>query len=181
MTVYSLLIDRYPGAAELAAADENTLRGILKALGLSAKRADQLRRLGGALSSIGPGILGDPEAAERELPGIGAYGSRAIACFAFGRRIGIVDANVVRIFDRVFALPKADPRSRLYQRYADSVARRSPDAKASNYALLDIGATICVRTPRCAVCPLNQQCRYARNKSLHPCNRVRRAKSGSIK
>jgi A/G-specific adenine glycosylase len=162
MMVYPVLAERYPDAAALAAADERALKRILRPLGLSAKRAAQLRSLGDALSRTGPAILGDPEEAERHLPGIGAYAARAIACFAFGRSVGIVDANVVRIFNRVFALPKADPRSRIYQIYADRVARRSPDAKASNYALLDVGATVCVRAPRCGACPLNKECRFAR-------------------
>lgn len=163
MAVYPLLLERYPDASVLAAADEATLRKLLQPLGLSAKRASQLRKLGEALIRAGPQVLCDPDQARRDLPGIGAYAARAIACFAFGRAVGIVDANVVRIFDRVFKLPKADVRSRLYQVYADYLARHSPNARASNYALLDIGATICVRIPRCDACPLKQECRYSRS------------------
>ncbi|MDP9024377.1 MAG: hypothetical protein M3N13_03240 [Candidatus Eremiobacteraeota bacterium] len=162
MAVYSILIETYPNAAALARADEEALRQLLRPLGLYAKRATQLRGLGEALSSNDLSLLEDPEVAERTLPGIGAYGARAIACFAFGRSVGIVDANVIRIFDRVFAHPKVDPRSRRYQTYADRVARYSPDAKASNYGLLDIGSAICVRTPKCSKCPLNNDCRYAK-------------------
>lgn len=90
------------------------------------------------------------------LPGIGAYTARAVACFAYGKRVPVVDTNVRRVVARVVggsadAAPSA--------RDLDTVAALLPDdAEAPRFsvALMELGATVCTaRAPRCGVCPLS--------------------------
>ena len=92
------------------------------------------------------------------VPGIGAYGARAIACFGGGQPLGIVDANVARILRRLFRIRNDDVRAPIYQRYADELGAVAPDSRAANFGLLDIGAAICVKAPKCAICPLGGVC-----------------------
>jgi A/G-specific adenine glycosylase len=158
LPIYQTLVCRYGSPHELAAAVEADLARILRPIGLSLKRAHQLRGMANALVSHGLGIFDDWRRVIAEVPGIGAYGARAIACFGLGARIGIVDANVARILRRVYCIPSTDPRSPVYQRIADTISAVAVNPRATNYGLLDIAAEICLPTPRCAECPFNSLC-----------------------
>src|SRR5215471_18248512 len=72
-----------------------------------------------------------------ELPGAGPYTAAAIGNFAFGRPVLPVDVNVGRVLER-------------------TGYEFGPEAAQ---ALFDLGAAICLaRRPRCAVCPLAEEC-----------------------
>jgi A/G-specific adenine glycosylase len=167
LQVYESLISLYPGARHLAASDEIDLELLLRPLGLSVKRAAQLRGMAEAVLTHGEDILAKHGDCLALVPGLGAYGARAIACFGGDERIGIVDANVARIFRRVYAVPSRDTRAVVYQHIADDVAAVAEDASESNFGLLDMGAAICVRTPKCSQCPFAAFCqRYEVTRSV---------------
>jgi A/G-specific adenine glycosylase len=89
------------------------------------------------------------------LPGVGAYTARAIACFAYGQRVPVVDTNVRRVVARAVH-GKADAAAS--SRDLDDVAALLPaqDAPRFSVALMELGATVCTaRSPRCGVCPLS--------------------------
>jgi A/G-specific adenine glycosylase len=90
------------------------------------------------------------------LPGVGDYTARAIACFAYGQRVPVVDTNVRRVVARAVH-GKADAASS--PRDLDDVAALLPDdgqAPRFSVALMELGATVCTaRSPRCVLCPLN--------------------------
>jgi A/G-specific adenine glycosylase len=88
------------------------------------------------------------------LPGIGGYTARAVACFAYGRRVPVVDTNVRRVVARaVRGEAEAAPNTP----GLDDVAALLPkDGTAPRFsvALMELGALICTaRAPRCGVCP----------------------------
>ena len=95
-----------------------------------------------------------------DLPGIGAYTARAVACFAYGSRVPVVDTNVRRVVSRVIHGCAENPA-----RAADlaEVAALLPEgAVAARFsaALMELGAIVCTaRNPRCGVCPLSV-CRW---------------------
>ena len=98
-----------------------------------------------------------------EAPGVGQYIGRAVAVMGRGERAAMVDSNWVRVLHRVFegswmADYRYDPRLRaLLQAIVDG----GRDARAVNWAMLDLGATICLpRRPRCDACPLAATCAY---------------------
>jgi A/G-specific adenine glycosylase len=159
--VYSLLLARYPSPIELAASDPSDLEKLIGRLGLSRKRAKSLRGLASALVDGGLDVLSDPESSI-SLPGIWRYGSRAIACFAYGKAVGIVDANVRRVLTRAFALRLT--RGARIHLLADAIAGSAKDAADANYGLLDIGALFCKRVPICIKCPISGACKYAEGK-----------------
>ncbi|MEM6106407.1 A/G-specific adenine glycosylase [Mycobacterium sp. 050272] len=92
-----------------------------------------------------------------ELPGIGTYTARAVACFAYRKRVPVVDTNVRRVVARaVHGLADAGPASTTRD-LADVLALLPEDATAPQFsvALMELGATVCIaRTPRCGLCPL---------------------------
>lgn len=89
------------------------------------------------------------------LPGIGAYTARAVACFAYGQRVPVVDTNVRRVIARAVHGRADSPAS---SRDLDDVAAvlpESPDAPRFSVAVMELGATVCSpRGPRCGLCPL---------------------------
>ncbi|UXA15158.1 A/G-specific adenine glycosylase [Mycobacterium sp. SMC-8] len=90
------------------------------------------------------------------LPGIGTYTARAVACFAYGQRVPVVDTNVRRVVARtVHGL--ADAGSPSTRDLADVEALLPGHDRAARFsvALMEFGATVCTaRAPRCGVCPL---------------------------
>ena len=96
----------------------------------------------------------------RSLPGVGEYTANALACFAQGRQVAVVDTNVRRVLGRVFHWPST-PTDR---EVAETAERVLPEGKAWawNQALMDLGATVCTsRRPTCLLCPVRAACRAA--------------------
>ena len=111
-----------------------------------------------SLVARGVDFFGDYRSLMKSVPGIGGYAARAIMCFGLGEAVGIVDANVARIFRRVFCVRSYDSRAVIYQHLADAVARVAADPRSANFGLLDLGALVCIRRPKCVVCPFARFC-----------------------
>jgi A/G-specific adenine glycosylase len=92
------------------------------------------------------------------LPGIGAYTARAVACFAYGQRVPVVDTNVRRVVARAVH-GRADATASTSPHDLADVAALLPegaDAPRFSVALMELGATVCTaRSPRCGICPLS--------------------------
>lgn len=92
------------------------------------------------------------------LPGVGAYTARAVACFAYGRRVPVVDTNVRRVVARVIYGASDAGNPSATRDLADVAALLpTPMTEAAEFsaALMELGATVCTaRTPDCRRCPL---------------------------
>src|SRR5665213_2757907 len=121
---------RWPTVEALAAASPADVIREWQGLGYN-RRALNLHRAAQQVAAHGwPDDL-------TELPGVGRYTADAVACFAYGRDVLPVDVNVRRVSERTGHTFTA----------------------ASAQALMDLGATVCLaRIPRCAVCPLAEEC-----------------------
>jgi A/G-specific adenine glycosylase len=160
--IYQQIVRKYKTPKHLGLAITESLEKEIRVLGLSRKRAHALVGFGNAIATMGVSALRDP-ASSNVVPGIGAYGSRAIACFGFGANVGIVDANVRRVLTRLFGLPKMDPRDRRYEELADRIVATSSRPRDVNYGFLDLAASICATRPKCNVCVLARSCSYAQS------------------
>jgi A/G-specific adenine glycosylase len=92
----------------------------------------------------------------RQLPGVGAYTSAAIAAIAFGERAPAVDTNIERVIARLHGLKQ--PRRRDVEALMLDLL---PDDHPGDFvqAMMDLGATVCrARSPRCGECPLASDC-----------------------
>jgi A/G-specific adenine glycosylase len=88
------------------------------------------------------------------LPGVGRSTAAAIAAFAFGERAAILDGNVKRVLARCYAIPD---EKNLWQKAEQLLPRRNIETYTQ--ALMDLGATVCVRArPRCEACPVRAGC-----------------------
>lgn len=101
----------------------------------------------------------------RSLPGVGPYTAHAVAAFAFGRRVGVVDTNVGRILAR--CVTNSSLTSPHAQELSTRLVGRANPARM-NQALLDVGAQFCRATPRCDSCPLRRECRWRREGGPDP-------------
>lgn len=98
------------------------------------------------------------------LPGVGAYTARALACFAYGQRVPVVDTNVRRVVARAVhgaaeagAVSTTRDHAEVERLLPQDVAR----AAVFSAALMELGATVCTaRSPMCARCPLSQHCAW---------------------
>jgi A/G-specific adenine glycosylase len=90
------------------------------------------------------------------LPGIGSYTARAVACFAYDRRVPVVDTNVRRVVARAVYGRADSPASVRDLADVAALLPNDPDAPRFSVALMELGATVCTaRSPRCGLCPLS--------------------------
>lgn len=95
------------------------------------------------------------------LPGIGPYTASAIASIAYGEDVAVVDANIERIFARLFnidLIPGSPEAKREYWQKATALLPKG-EARNFNQALMELGALVCLpKQPNCSVCPVATHC-----------------------
>jgi A/G-specific adenine glycosylase len=149
-------LSAYPTPAACARAPLADVLRLWSGLGYP-RRAKSLRdaaqvmteRFDGRVPSSVPELLG--------LPGVGPYTAHAVATFAFERRVAVLDTNVGRVLAR--AVANRPLRAREAQVLANVLLPRDGVADF-NQAMLDLGAQLCTKMPRCAQCPVRAQCRW---------------------
>jgi A/G-specific adenine glycosylase len=150
---FERFIERWPTVEALSAAPEVMVLAEWAGLGYYARARNLIAC---AREVIARGGFPDSAAGLRELPGIGAYTSAAIAAIAFGERAAAVDTNVQRVVARLNGLRQVSRRE--IERL--TLAMMPADAPGDFVqAMMDLGATICrPRNPRCGDCPLRADC-----------------------
>ena len=90
------------------------------------------------------------------LPGIGRNTAHAVASFAYGVPVPVMEANVKRVLHRVHARERMS-EAELWDA-AESLLDRD-DPFTHNQAMMDIGNYVCTpRQPKCLRCPLSTLC-----------------------
>jgi len=160
--VYREFTKRYPSLSRAALVPERRLASVLTPLGRTG-RARHLRRALAILRSRFRLRVPDREELLLEIPSVGRYTARAVLVFAFERRLGLFDPNIARLLSRVFGIVSSRSRAHTDPAMWAAVDLLVPKrrAKEFNWALLDLGATVCLsRRPRCTECPMTSLCRY---------------------
>lgn len=152
-------LSRFPDPRELVRTKESELATFLAPIGLHNQRAHQLKLLADYLVNEEGGKV--PGELDRLLliPGIGEYTARAVLSFGYNRSFAVVDSNVLRVYGRVFRrILGGRPRLQRVQEIADVLVPVECH-KQYNFALLDLGATVCSYLhPKCGICPLQKMC-----------------------
>jgi A/G-specific adenine glycosylase len=165
---YGNFLERFPTLAHVARAKPARVTEAWEGLGYYA-RARNLHKLARQVTENGraPENTLPADAAElRALPGIGAYTAGAVSSFAYERRAALVDTNVARVLERVFApgTPvKSTGGQKVVWAIAQSILPRTGRATWShNQALMELGALVCTaRVARCGKCPVRGVCASA--------------------
>ncbi|AGC76691.1 adenine glycosylase [Nonlabens dokdonensis DSW-6] len=96
-----------------------------------------------------------------QLKGVGEYTAAAIASFAFGESVAVVDGNVYRVLSRIYgiATPINVPAGvKEFKSLAGKLLDQH-DPATYNQAIMEFGAIQCVpKSPDCSVCPFQSNC-----------------------
>lgn len=174
LVMYPQFLKRFPTLAHLARARTSSVIKAWRGMGYN-NRALRLQQLARRVVAEFDGTLPRSIDALMLLPGIGRYTANAIASFAFGLHVPVVDTNISRILRRLFPpRDQSGPAPRIDEwALAEEMLPRK-NAGRWNEALMDLGATICTASlPRCDRCPLQELCPSAHKGSK---KRKRRAR-----
>lgn len=158
LPIWSDWVRRWPTPSATAAASAADVLRAWGKLGYP-RRAKRLHECATVIARDHDGVVPDDVDTLLTLPGVGSYTARAVACFAYRRRVPVVDTNVRRVVARVVhGLADAGAPSATRD-HADVAALLPDDETAPQFsvALMELGATVCTaRAPRCGLCPLGR-------------------------
>ncbi|WP_375447878.1 A/G-specific adenine glycosylase [uncultured Fibrella sp.] len=159
---YLRFTETYPTLPELANADERDLLRLWQGLGYYS-RARNLHQTAKFIASALNGQFPTTYDGLLALKGIGTYTAAAVASFAFGERVPVVDGNVYRVLARVFGIEEDITTTQAKKTFA-ALAKRlmtyAIDPATYNQSIMEFGAIQCTPVaPDCLFCPLQQQCR----------------------
>ena len=157
---YRKFMARFPDIATLASCDMDALLHCWSGLGYYA-RARNLRTAAQQIVARHGGQFPDRFDEVLALPGIGRSTAGAVLAFAFGQRQPILDGNVKRVLARCYAIAGYPGTGKVAARLWKLAEQLTPGARVGDYnqALMDLGATVCLRAkPLCPCCPLAGQC-----------------------
>ena len=185
---YRKFMARFPDIAALARCQPDALLHCWSGLGYYA-RARNLQSAAQKIVARHGGKFPDRFDDVLALPGIGRSTAGAILAFCFGQRHPILDGNVKRVLMRCYAIAghtSGVGGGKVQARLWKIAEQLMPKARVGDYnqALMDLGATICLRTkPLCVRCPLAGKCvawkrgnptafPQAKPKAVRPCKAV---------
>lgn len=148
-------VARWPTPSATAAASAADVLRAWGKLGYP-RRAKRLHECATVIAAEHGDVVPDDVDALLALPGVGTYTARAIACFAYGQRVPVVDTNVRRVVARVVHGRADSPASVRDLADVDAILPNDSRAPVFSIALMELGAIVCTaRSPRCGVCPLS--------------------------
>ncbi len=153
-------IERFRDVSAVAAANEQEILKYWEGLGYYA-RARNLHKAAKMIVTEFNGEVPCKYSQLLLLPGIGPYTAAAIASVAGNYDVPVIDANVARVYARLFNID-APIKDRLAKnRLAEIAEELLPhgQARAYNQALMDFGGLVCTpKNPRCDTCPVAAAC-----------------------
>ena len=172
-------IARWPTPADLAAAPTDDVLRAWGTLGYP-RRALRLKECAQTLVSDYANHVPPSVPALLALPGIGDYTARAVAAFAYGQAVPVVDTNVRRVYARaVLGRPLARPQKAELEWVTELLPAASSgaasgaaasgtvsgaaasDAALFSAGLMELGALVCTASnPACSSCPLADSCAW---------------------
>jgi len=149
-------VARWPTPSATAAAGAADVLRAWGKLGYP-RRAKRLHECAVAIANDHGDVVPDDVDTLLGLPGVGAYTARAVACFAYRKRVPVVDTNVRRVVARAVQGRADAGNPSTVRDHAEVAALLPNDALAAEFsaALMELGATVCTaRAPKCGICPL---------------------------
>ena len=135
---YAEFLDAFPALESLARAPQRKLLKVWAGLGYW-RRALYLQQAAKIIvKKYGGKFPRDPKTLE-QLPGIGHYTARAIACFAFNTAEAFLDTNIRRVYIHFFFSKRKNVADKEILALAKRALRKQ-EPKEWHYALFDYGA-----------------------------------------
>lgn len=162
---FERFIQTFPNIETLANASLDQILQLWTGLGYYA-RARNLHTTAQIIINEFNGIFPDKIEDLVNLKGIGKSTAGAILALAFDQHQTILDGNVKRVLSRLYAIENLN-ENELWE----LAKKLTPTQRTADYtqAIMDLGATICMRTnPRCLECPQQTICQ-AYQQGLEKC------------
>lgn len=166
---YERWLARFPTVESLAAASLDEVLKAWAGMGYYSRARNFHRAARQVMENLSGVLPSDPKALQ-QLPGIGRYTAGAIASIAFGRRVAVLDGNVMRVLSRLVDLEEdvtlTATRKRLWEMAESAVPADRPGDY--NQALMELGRKVCrparsgspeASYPLCPICPVTGICR----------------------
>jgi A/G-specific adenine glycosylase len=157
---YERFMQRFPDVQALAAAPDDEVLHLWTGLGYYARARNLLRAARLIVADHGGEFPDDLEAVQA-LPGIGRSTAGAILAISKSQRHPILDGNVKRVLTRYFGVQGFPGESAVERELWALADACTPANRVEHYtqAIMDLGATVCVRSrPLCVVCPMHDGC-----------------------
>lgn len=168
-------MQKFPTLESLAHALEEEVIKLWEGLGYYS-RARNLHKAARLILEKHQGIIPSQAQELEELPGFGPYTVGALLSFAFQQKAPAVDGNVVRVTSRYFASSEDCSKKAHYEKLTHSLLP-DEDPWIVMEALIELGARICQKKPKCLECPILEGCQaYRQGRTLEfPVSRKRPA------
>ncbi len=159
MPYFERWMQRFPSIAHLASASLDEVIKLWEGLGYYS-RARNLHAGAQYIVEHHAGILPSTYEALAKIKGLGPYTIGAILSFAYRQRVSAVDGNVLRVIARYCALPDDIAKGTSQRKFREIAQVLLPEHEPwiISEALIELGATVCQKKPKCAHCPLQRTC-----------------------
>jgi len=153
-------MELFPDIRTLAQADYQIVLKSWEGLGYYS-RVRNLYEGAKQVVSLHHGILPASKEELQKIKGLGPYTVGAILSFGFGQKFPCVDGNVKRVLSRYFALEEdidGQKGGRKIWEFAEKILEEDVSPRISE-ALIELGALICQKKPKCSLCPMQMSCK----------------------
>ena len=156
-------MQRFPTLQSVADAPPDALLKAFEGLGYYS-RVRNIQKTAKILTQEHGGVFPSDPDSLRALPGIGDYTAGAILSIALNLPYPAVDANVERVFSRIFDIdmPVKSPAAADFIRHQAASLIPRGQARLLNQALMELGALVCGKKARCPDCPVKRFCQAHR-------------------
>lgn len=95
-----------------------------------------------------------------KLPGVGRYTAGAILSIAYMIPTPAIDGNVFRVITRLLMIDDDITTAKAYQKVEKELQLMLAYDNPSDFtqALMELGALVCLRQPKCQICPVKSHC-----------------------
>jgi A/G-specific adenine glycosylase len=148
----------FPDVYALAASDITAVLKAWEGLGYY-RRAKYLHKAAHIIVENHQGKIPSSREELRLLPGVGSYMEGAILAFGYNQKIPAVDGNVQRFISRLFSIESPIEKA-VTQKDIRQLAEKMVKLSHSpiTEALIEFGALICQKNPKCGECPFEDRC-----------------------
>lgn len=160
---FTRFMEKFPSIEALALAPLEEVIKLWEGLGYYS-RAKNLHQGAKMVLEKWGGVLPSGEDDLLSIKGLGFYTVGAIQSFAFKLRKPAVDGNVARVMSRYFALEEEINKTKTLKKLAELTESFLPDKDpwVVTEGLIELGATVCKKTPLCEICPIASGCEAKR-------------------
>ncbi len=153
-------INRFPDVAAVATAQQQEILKYWEGLGYYSRARNLHKAAKIIVDKFGGEVICDYDIL-LQLPGIGPYTAAAIASVAGNQDVAVIDANVTRVYARLFDIGSSVKEKKVKDRIAGIARELLPAGRARlfNQAVMELGGLVCTpRTPECSLCPISEYC-----------------------